>query len=30
MDHNHLHFRIEFAIGEGKIEDFKKFDRTAY
>jgi quinol monooxygenase YgiN len=24
MDHNHLHFRVEFSIGEGKIEDFKK------
>ena|SRR5689334_4003678 len=23
MDQNHIHFRAEFAIEEGKIEDFK-------
>ena len=24
MDHNHMHFRVEFIISEGKREDFKK------
>src|SRR3954447_19994484 len=24
MNHNHVHFRIEFTINEGKREDFKK------
>jgi hypothetical protein len=24
MGHNHIHFRAEFAIEEGRIEDFKK------
>ena len=24
MNHNHVHFRVEFTINEGKREDFKK------
>ena len=24
MEHNHIHFRAEFTIEEGKIEEFKK------
>jgi quinol monooxygenase YgiN len=24
IDHNHIHFRVEFTIEEGKREDFKK------